>query len=246
MTRWIAESSEAGGREARNPSYDAPSGASSDQVTVLGVHQQQRAQPRDLGHRALELSRRDVRELRDPGVEEEALEAEHSRVVQTGQVTEVVRHRTTPEADVDRALPPRGRALGLEGLDGDRRRHGVQRHVHDRGDATRGRGTRRGLEALPLGPPGLVDVDVRVDQSRDQHLVAGEGHRTSGGRRVVVRRESRDASAGDPDAHRPLDALDDRPAGAHDEVELSCHGRWSSRRGSAATARGSGSRPRRP
>jgi len=133
----------------------------------------------ELGDRA--QSRREVlpherRELRDPAVEQEALDAEHARVVQGTQLPGVARDGTAPEPDVDGALPCCRLALDLQGghVDGGRQR--VERHVHDRRDAARRRGAGGRGEALPLGAAGLVDVHVRVDEPGKEHLVVGEHH----------------------------------------------------------------------
>ena len=54
----------------------------------------------------------------------------------------------------------------------DGHRHGVQRHVADRRHPAGQRGPRRGREPLPLGPPRLVDVHVRVHEPGQQGEVA--------------------------------------------------------------------------
>ncbi len=97
-----------------------------------------------------------------------------------------------------------------------------------------GRGPGRGGEALPLGAAGLVDVDVRVDQSREQHLVVGQVDDQVGVGAGAVRREVDDQAVLDADLDRLLAGADDRPRCADQDVEavrLSCHGRWSSRTG---------------
>jgi hypothetical protein len=59
-----------------------PVRAVADQVTGLGMRDQQRTQPRGLGHRLDELSCVEWCELLDAAVEQEALEPEHAGVVQ--------------------------------------------------------------------------------------------------------------------------------------------------------------------
>ncbi|SHN88072.1 hypothetical protein SAMN05660350_04342 [Geodermatophilus obscurus] len=130
------------------------------------------------------------------------------------------RDRPAPEGDVDGDLPLGGPLLRLQRMDGRRRRDRVERHVHDRGDAARRR-PGRAREALPLGAPGLVDVHVAVDQSRQQHLVVGEGDRAGGG---VVEAGAR----GDPAVRgvhrgRTLAVGEQHPAGAdHERHAVSC------------------------
>ena len=102
------------------------------------------------------------------------------------------------------------------------RRQAVQRHVEDRRDPA-GRCRRGGGgEALPLGPAGLVDVHVRVDQARQQHGVVVEHDRPVRGQLLRPRRDRGDPAAGDADpgrAHRPTG---EHPAGRDDQVH---HGR---------------------
>ena len=214
-----------------------------EERAVLRVHDHQRTEPRRLGHRGRERVGRQVRELGDAGVQQEALEAEHPGLVQRRQVGEVVGHGTAPEAHVDERLPFGHRPLEVQGGQGRRRRHRVERHVQDRGHATsRGR-PGRGREALPLGPARLVDVHVGVDQPRQQYLVVAERHHGRDRRHAVVRRHRGDQSARHRDARRHLRVPDDHASGAHHEI--SCHGRSSSRTARAAGARGGGGR-RRP
>jgi len=217
-----------GGEEAGVPR--TVEGSLVEQIPVLGMDEQERVEPGGLGEGALELGGIEVAELLDAGVEQEALEAEDARGVQAGQVGEVARDRAAPEAGVDVDGPPCRGALGLQVRDGRGRRDGVERHVDDRGDSAGGRGASRGGEPLPLGAAGLVDVDVGVDESGQQHLVGGQDD-GAGGRQVrVVVGHLRDSAVGDPDRDRDLPPGHDRPLRADQQVELSCHGRWSSRR----------------
>ena len=202
-----------------------------EQVAVLGVHDHQCAEPGGLLHGQRELLRLEVPELVDARVEQEALEAEHPGLVQRLEVGDVAGHRAGPEADVDQDLPPGHQPLDLERRDRGGRRDRVQRHVEDGGDpAGRGR-PGRGGEPLPLGATRFVDVHVGVDQAGQQHLVVLEVDRPRRGRCLVVRRHDGDPLPRDPDRGRDLGAVHDRPAGADDQIELSCHGRWSIRRG---------------
>ncbi len=202
-----------------------------DEAGVLGVHQHQRPEPRSLRHGVGELVGREVRELLDTGVEQEALEAEDPGLVQCGQVGQVAGDRTAPEAHVDPRLVAGRCALLLERGHGGGRRDAVERHVDDGGDPARGRGAGRGLEALPLGAARLVDVHVGVHQPGEQDLVVEElddGLRVA---RVVVRRDAGDPAGPDPDRDRCLAAVHHRAPGPDQDVELRSHGRSSSRSG---------------
>ena len=144
-----------------------------EECRILGVHDDPRAESRNLLHRLCELAAVEVRELLDPRRRQEALEPEHPRLVQRRERAEIVGHRPSPEADVDvRRRCGRG-LLDGQRLGGRRRRERVEGHVHDRRDTAGRRGERRRAEALPLRAAGLVDVHVRVHQSGQQHGVVG-------------------------------------------------------------------------
>ncbi len=86
---------------------------------------------------------------------------------QRREVVRVSWHDTAPETHVDVTPAARSGALLLQAVDGGRRRNAVERHVHERRDAP-GRGSTRGVfESFPVGPSGIVDVDVRIDEARE-------------------------------------------------------------------------------
>jgi hypothetical protein len=143
---------------------------------ILRVHDQQRAQPRDLEEGVVELPGVEVRELVHTRGCEEALEPEDAAFVQFGQAAEARRHRAAPEPDVDDGLWRGDRALHVEGGGIHGGGDAVERHVDDRRDPAGGRGTGRAREALPLGAAGLVDVHVGVDEAGQQHGAGGEAH----------------------------------------------------------------------
>ena len=149
-------------------------GGAVDRTGVLGVHDHDRVERREFAHVGLELVGIQRRELVDPAVQQEALEPEGAGVVQPAQLVDVARNGAAPEAHVDVHLVAGDVALDVQGLDVDRRRDAVERHVQDRGHTSGGRGLGGGGEALPLGAARLVDVHVRVDEPRDQGLIVGE------------------------------------------------------------------------
>ena len=137
-----------------------------DLVGVLGVDDEQPVERGDLAHRRLDLGRGQRGELVDARVQQEALEPEHAGVVQRPQVGEVAGHGTAPEPHVHPRLAVGRLALDLQRRDVDGRRDAVERHVDDGRDPAGGGRLGRGLEALPLGAPRVVDVDVGVDDAR--------------------------------------------------------------------------------
>jgi hypothetical protein len=106
-----------------------------------------------------------VPELVDARVQQETLEAEDTRLVQCGQLRQVSRHGTTPEADVGVGAAERGGTLEVQRRHVHGRRHAVERHVDDRRDPASRGGTGGGRETLPLAAAGVVDVHVRVDEA---------------------------------------------------------------------------------
>jgi hypothetical protein len=154
-------------------------------------------------------------ELRDAGVEQEALEPDDTRLVQRPELVEVARHGAAPERDICGDLACRRLAFHVQRIDAGRGRDRVEGHVDDRGDATRDRGAGRGGEALPLGAPRLVHVHVAVDQAREQHLVVLQGHGT--GRRVVEGGDGGDPAVLGVHGGGPLTVGEHRPPGADDE-----------------------------
>ncbi len=170
---------------------------------VLRVHDEQAAEPGDLGERAAQLLPVELGELLDAGGRQERLEAEDPGVVQCAQVLDVVGQGAAPEADVDVCL---GRGDGLlDAQVGDRRggRDRVERHVDQGRDAAGGRRARGGPEALPLGAARVVDVHVGVDEAGQQDVVAEvfqAGPRRYAG---VVGAYGRDPAVGDLDRGGP-------------------------------------------
>ena len=141
-------------------------------VRVLGVHDEESAEPGDLGHRGGELVLVQLGELVHAGGREEALEAVDACVVQRLEVLHVVGQGPAPEADVDVRLAAGDVLLGAQVVHRRRGRQGVEGHVDEGGDAAGGRGAGGGPEALPLGAARVVHVDVRVDQAGQQGVVA--------------------------------------------------------------------------
>ena len=82
----------------------------------------------------------------------------------------------------------RGAPLGVEPGHGRSRGNAVQRHVDDRCDAARGRGPRAVLEPLPIVATGIVEVHVRVDESRTDDERTGVDLRRVVGTSVITDR----------------------------------------------------------
>ena len=80
---------------------------------------------------------------------------------QNGRTHLISRDDPAPERDVRPALRgARRTAFGREVLHGSSRWYRVERHVYDGGDTTRRRCARARPEALPVRPPGFVEMDM--------------------------------------------------------------------------------------
>jgi hypothetical protein len=132
----------------------------------LGVQQQGHVQARQLLHGASEDVFGRGREVVDAGVAHEGLEAQDPGLDHRRQLGGVARHHAAPEAAVHPAAAAGGGELGLEGGQAGGDGDAVERHVHQGGDAAGRGGARAGLEALPGGAAGVVQVHVGVDHAR--------------------------------------------------------------------------------
>ena len=173
-----------------------------DGPRVLGVHDHQGVVGGEHPQVLLQLVTLQVRELVDAGMQQEALEAEHTVVVQPAEVVDVAGHGTAPEPEVDERLALGDQPLELQGRLVHRGRDRVQRHVDHRGHPTGRRRLGGGGETLPVRPPRLVDVHVGVDQTGDQRLVVGQRDHLGALQPVPVRLDGDDLAV--PDAHLPV------------------------------------------
>ena len=154
--------------------------------------------------------------LLDPRRHQESLEAGDTRVHEAGQLSSVARDDAAPEGAVHEDPAPSRLALGLESDDRRGGGNAVEGHVDQGGDAARRRGARGRVEALPLGPSRLVDVDVGVDQAGHQDAVARVEHlHPCRGR--AGRRHRLDLSFADPDVRGTHALRGDGPGTANDQ-----------------------------
>jgi hypothetical protein len=189
---------------------------------VLGMDQQRRLQRGQLGQAALQPRLVEVGELLHPGGEQEALEAEHPGVVEGAQPAQVAGDGAAPEADVDVRLVPGRGALGLQGGHVQGRRDRVERHVDDGGDPAGGRRPGGAGEALPVGPAGLVDVHVGVDQAGQQHLVVGQGDGPPAAEAGRQRLDGGDPAVADGHAGGRLAGRGDHPWRPDGQTTVTC------------------------
>ena len=138
------------------------------ELRVLGVHGDGEAEPRGAFHRPRQRELVGHREVVDPARAHERLEADHAALGELVETIDVTGHDPTPEREVDRGAPARSSNLRVERRAVDRGRAAVERHVDQARRAARGERERAALEPLPVRPSRVVEVNVRVDRSR-QH-----------------------------------------------------------------------------
>ena len=108
----------------------------------------------------------------DAGVNQEAFESRHAGGRQRLHAIGVPAHHTAPRGPIHPRLAARRSTLSFERGHINGLRHAIQGHVDQRGHAACRRRARGGFKAFPLGAAGLIDVHMRVDESRQQDGIA--------------------------------------------------------------------------
>src|SRR6266496_4173003 len=145
------------------------------------MNNQQGVKASEFWHRGAQVCLSYMRELSYTGGHKETFETDHAGVVQRGQFTCVPWHNTTPESAVDVAIDMCRFQLRCESLQRSRRRDGIERHINERGYATRSSRERCCSESFPVSAPGLIDMNMGIYQAghnnrlvvRVDHLAAG-------------------------------------------------------------------------
>src|SRR6266540_92843 len=143
-----------------------------DRRLVLAVRGDEEARRRGCRERGLEIVLAQMAELLYTARTEECLHAHDAARGELAQARLVRVHEPTPQREVDDRAARRGLVLRVESVRVERRRDRIERHVRERGDPAGGRATRRGEPTLPLGAARLVDVRVRVDDTRQDDETA--------------------------------------------------------------------------
>ena len=163
-------------------------------------------------------------ELWQPGVGEEALEAEDTGIVKWTELIQVCRDQSSQETDVDLTLALCRLFFDLERVDIDRDGDAVERHVDQRRDPAGSCCGRCALEALPVGMPGLVHVHVGIDQTGHEHDVRIELDRLIGRERGIQRRDGGDTPVAHADGTGDLTfSRNERSRRPDDEIERLTH-----------------------
>jgi hypothetical protein len=118
------------------------------------------------------ILRRDGGELVNTRLDQETLESSNTSLDEREELIGIARDDTTVETDINPTLALTRSKLLLEAVKGSGGRNGVQRHVNHSGDTTTGSSTGTSPEALPLSSTRLVQVNVSIDQTRNEKLGA--------------------------------------------------------------------------
>lgn len=103
-------------------------------------------------------------------IDQETLEATDTFVDKALQFAGITGDDTAIEAHINPALAMGRRKLLMQSGHGGSGWDGIQRHINDGGDTTKGGGLGAGVEAFPFGAAGLVQVDVSIDQAGQEHI----------------------------------------------------------------------------
>ena len=108
----------------------------------------------------------------DARIDEKAFEPPHSGGRESFDLTLVIVNHSAPRRPVDAAFAARSFPLSFKRSDGSCRRKAVQRHIDQQCVTAGRRRARCGLETLPLRPARIVDVNMGIDQPRQNRRIA--------------------------------------------------------------------------
>ena len=138
----------------------------------FGMHQKRYIRAHKRIHHMGQVVPGDRGELINPRVDEEHLEAEHAGLDERINIGAVSRNDAAIKSAVDMQLRPGGLYFSVQRVNGRGDRIAVERHIGKHGyPACRSRPGGAG-EALPIRSARLVDMHMRVDQSRHQQSLA--------------------------------------------------------------------------
>src|SRR5215510_11176460 len=149
--------------QAVNASLRAQRGAKLlDHLVTLGVHPDERAQPRGGLEADSQHAVRDAMEIVDPAVAHEGLEPDDAAVMEALELREVLGDQPTPEAEIHERFLRGDRELFVERRSCRRGWMGVQRHFENRRDTARGSTAATRFPPFPLGATRLVEMNVGI------------------------------------------------------------------------------------
>ncbi len=188
-----------------------------DGTRQFRVSEQRSAERRQFRQSRAQIGLGDMRKFGHAGGYQEALEAEYASVPQGPEFGCVARHYAAPESDIDSQFVrscvdflPVGDSRGSRG-------YAIERHLDQRGDAPRSGRFCRARKTFPLGAAGLVDMDVRIDESRHHDGFAGFVDGPSAGN-IIERGNIRDEPLPDVNRRSPFAFGRNYAATTNDEI----------------------------
>ena len=106
------------------------------------------------------------RETVNSRMNQEAFESAHASAGQRLDISLIVANHSTPRSPIDKTLTVCCYPFRLKSLNICRRGQAIERHIHQHRASARGRCTGCSFESLPFSAPGRIDVNVGIDESR--------------------------------------------------------------------------------
>src|ERR1700754_2312990 len=136
------------------------------------MNEKRKARLCDRWKRSLQLLLVDHRKAVASWIDEEAFVAEDTGPGQRQDVLLIVCYSSSPCRPIDEALALRRGALFFQSRDSGCLRQAVERHIDECRITSGCGGAGGGAKALPLSAPRLVDVNMCIDQSGEQSIIA--------------------------------------------------------------------------
>lgn len=103
-------------------------------------------------------------------INQKTLEATDTLVDQALELARVTGNDAAIEADINPALALGSLDLFMQAGHSGCGRDSIQRHVNYSSDTAKGGSLGAGVEAFPLGAAGLIQMNVSIDQTGQEHI----------------------------------------------------------------------------
>src|SRR4051794_14284741 len=131
------------------------------------MNRDQEAELGGYGHAGFQRGQVDVRKVVYPAVAHECLQPDYAAAVKNRQLIQIVRHQAAPQPKIDQRVLFSSCAFLIERRSISRWRMRIKRHVKNRRGPSQRSRSRTGGESFPVGPAGFVEVNVRIDYTRE-------------------------------------------------------------------------------
>jgi hypothetical protein len=160
----------AGGSERCFWSLDRVADGLGDGRDHLGVEHESGLAVFESFHGQGDILGRNGGELINTRLDQESLESSNTSLDEREELIGIARDDTTVETNINPALALACPKLLFKAVKGGGGRNGVERHVNHSRYTTAGSSTGTSPEALPLSSTRLVQVDMSIDQTRNEKL----------------------------------------------------------------------------